>query len=132
MAERLKTAKSTADRAEDDAKVRASVEATLRDIDARGDAAVRELSARFDSYEPESFRLSQPEIDALIGELSERELADIRFAQEQVRNFARVQRDLMKDVEVETMPGTILFAGPTETMVIADDLPQAARPYQDA
>jgi sulfopropanediol 3-dehydrogenase len=108
MAEHLKTARSEADRLEDDAKVRASVEATLRDIEARGDTAVRELSAKFDSYEPESFRLTQGQIDALIGELTERELADIRFAQEQVRSFAQVQRDSMLDVEVETMPGVIL------------------------
>ena len=108
MAEQLKTARSDADRAEDDAKVRASVEATLRDIEVRGDAAVRALSAKFDRYEPERFRLSRAEIDALIGELSERELADIKFAQAQVRAFAQVQRDSMKDVEVETMPGVIL------------------------
>ncbi|WP_298432811.1 histidinol dehydrogenase [uncultured Jannaschia sp.] len=108
MAEHLKTAKSDADRAEDDAKVRASVEAILRDIEARGDAAVRELSERFDAYTPENFRLSQDQIEALMAELSDRELADIRFAQEQVRNFARIQRDSMLDVEVETMPGVIL------------------------
>ncbi|MFO6463558.1 histidinol dehydrogenase [Jannaschia sp. KMU-145] len=108
MAEHLKTAKSDADRAEDDAKVRASVEAILKDIETRGDAAVRELSEKFDAYTPESFRLSQDQIDALIAELSDRELADIRFAQEQVRNFARIQRDSMLDVEVETMPGVIL------------------------
>ena len=108
MAEHLKTARSDADRAEDDAKVRTSVEATLRDIEVRGDAAVRALSAKFDRYEPERFRLSRAEIDALIGELSERELADIKFAQAQVRAFAQVQRDSMKDVEVETMPGVIL------------------------
>ncbi|MBM2574671.1 histidinol dehydrogenase [Jannaschia sp. Os4] len=108
MADHLKTARSEADRAEDDAKVRASVEATLKDIEARGDAAVRELSAKFDRYEPESYRLSQDEIDALIGELSERELADIEFAQRQVKAFAQVQRDSMLDVEVETMPGVVL------------------------
>ena len=108
MAEHLKTARSAADRLADDAKVRASVEAILKDIEERGDAAVRELSEKFDGYAPESFRLSQGEIDALIGELSERELDDIRFAQEQVRAFARVQRDSMRDVEVETMPGVVL------------------------
>ena len=108
MAEHLKTARSAADRLADDAKVRASVEAILADIEERGDAAVRELSEKFDGYAPESFRLSQGEIDALIGELSARELDDIRFAQEQVRAFAQVQRDSMRDVEVETMPGVVL------------------------
>ena len=108
MAEHLKTARSAADRLADDEKVRASVEAILKDIEERGDAAVRELSEKFDGYAPESFQLSQREIDALIGELSERELDDIRFAQEQVRVFAGVQRASMTDVEVETMPGVVL------------------------
>ncbi|MEM7489811.1 MAG: histidinol dehydrogenase [Pseudomonadota bacterium] len=108
MAEHLKTAKSDADRAEDDAKVRGIVEATLADIEARGDAAVRELAEKFDSYSPESYSLTRDEIDGIVAKLSDRELADIRFAQEQVRNFAQVQRDSMRDVEVETLPGVIL------------------------
>ncbi|MEL7090979.1 MAG: histidinol dehydrogenase [Pseudomonadota bacterium] len=106
--EYLKTAKSDAERAEDDAKVRASVEATLKDIETRGDAAVRELSEKFDNYSPESFRLSLDEIEALMAELTPRELEDIKFAQKQVRDFAQAQRDSMLDIEVETMPGVIL------------------------
>ncbi|UWR09036.1 histidinol dehydrogenase [Ruegeria sp. B32] len=106
--EYLKRGKSDADRAEDDAKTRAVVEATLKDIETRGDAAVRELSEKFDNYSPASFRLSQDEIDDLIAQLSDRELADIKFAQEQVMNFARAQRASMTDIEVETLPGVIL------------------------
>ncbi|WP_108859142.1 histidinol dehydrogenase [Ruegeria sp. Alg231-54] len=106
--EYLKRGKSDADRAEDDAKTRAVVETTLKDIETRGDAAVRELSEKFDNYSPASFRLSQQEIDDLIGQLTDRELADIKFAQEQVRNFAQAQRDSMLDIEVETLPGVIL------------------------
>ncbi|MEM6759705.1 MAG: histidinol dehydrogenase [Pseudomonadota bacterium] len=106
--EYLKTAKSDAERAEDDAKVRASVEATLKDIETRGDAAVRELSEKFDGYSPASFRLSLSEIEALMAELTPRELEDIKFAQQQVRDFAQAQRDSMLDIEVETMPGVIL------------------------
>ncbi len=106
--EYLKRGKPEADRAEDDAKTRAVVEATLKDIETRGDAAVRELSEKFDNYSPESFRLSQQQIDDLIASLTERELADIRFAQEQVTNFAQAQRDSMLDIEVETQPGVIL------------------------
>ncbi|WP_170601396.1 histidinol dehydrogenase [Ruegeria arenilitoris] len=106
--EYLKRGKSDADRAEDDAKTRAVVEATLKDIETRGDAAVRELSEKFDNYSPASFRLSQQEIDDLIAQLSDRELADIKFAQEQVMNFARAQRASMTDIEVETLPGVIL------------------------
>ncbi|MEM8823380.1 MAG: histidinol dehydrogenase [Pseudomonadota bacterium] len=108
MAEHLKTAKAETERAEDDAKVRAIVEATLKDIEDRGDAAVRELSEKFDKYSPPSYRLTRAEIDALVAEVDPRDLADIRFAQDQVRNFAQIQRDSMKDVEVETLPGVIL------------------------
>lgn len=104
----LKRGKPEAERAEDDAKTRAAVEATLADIEARGDVAVRELSEKFDNYSPASFKLSQQEIDDLIAQLSPRELQDIKFAQEQVRNFAQAQRDSMLDIEVETMPGVIL------------------------
>ncbi|MEM8655106.1 MAG: histidinol dehydrogenase [Pseudomonadota bacterium] len=106
--EYLKRGKSEAERAKDDAKIRAIVEATLADIEARGDVAVRELSKKFDNYSPESFRLTQAEVDALIAELTPRELADIQFAQQQVRDFAQAQRDSMLDIEVETMPGVIL------------------------
>ena len=106
--EYLKRGKPEADRAEDDAKVRATVEAILKDIEARGDAAVREYSERFDKYAPASFRLTPEEIEALVAEVAPRDLEDIRFAQAQVRNFAKAQRDSMKDIEVETLPGVIL------------------------
>ncbi|MFC3614246.1 histidinol dehydrogenase [Lutimaribacter marinistellae] len=106
--EYLKRGKPEADRAEDDAKTRAVVEATLTDIEARGDAAVRDLSEKFDNYSPKSFRLSQQQIDELIASLTDRELADIKFAQEQVTKFAQAQRDSMLDIEVETLPGVIL------------------------
>ena len=106
--EYLKRGKAEAERAEDDAKVQSAVETTLKDIEARGDAAVRELSEKFDKYSPESFRLGQDEIDALIAELTPRELADIKFAQAQVVAFAEAQRASMRDIEVEPLPGVIL------------------------
>ena len=104
----LKTSKPQSERSEDDAKVRAIVEDTLADIEARGDAAVRELSEKFDKYSPASFRLSQEEIDALMAKVSDRDMEDIKFAQEQVRKFAQAQRNSMLDIEVEPMPGVIL------------------------
>jgi sulfopropanediol 3-dehydrogenase len=104
----LKRGKPEAERADDDSKVRSVVEQTLSDIGARGDAAVRELSETFDGYSPAHFRLSQNEIDDLIGQVSEQDLADLKFAQEQVRTFAQAQRDSMLDIEVETLPGIIL------------------------
>jgi sulfopropanediol 3-dehydrogenase len=106
--EYLKISKSDSDKAEDDAKTKSVVEATLADIEARGDVAVRELAEKFDNYSPPSFKLSSSEINALIAKVSDRDIEDIKFAQEQVRNFAQVQRDSMLDVEVETLPGVIL------------------------
>ena len=92
----------------DDAKTRIVVEETLKNIEINGDAAVRELSIKFDNYAPENFKLSEKEISDLIASLSDRELLDIKFAQEQVRNFAQAQRDSMLDIEIETIPGVIL------------------------
>jgi sulfopropanediol 3-dehydrogenase len=93
---------------EADAKVRATVEGILDEIKARGDDAVRDLSARFDKWSPESFRLSAAEIEKAIGQVAKRDLEDIKFAQAQVRGFAQKQRESMKDIEVETLPGVIL------------------------
>lgn len=104
----LKSGKPAGERSQDDAKVRATVEGILADIETRGDTAVRELSATFDKFSPPAFRLSQEDIDALIAQVPERDLEDIRFAQTQVRNFAQAQRDSMKDIEVETLPGVFL------------------------
>ena len=104
----LKRGKPDAERAQDDAKIKAVVEKTLIDIEARGDTAVRDLSAKFDNYTPDHFRLTEQEISDLVANLSKREIADIKFAQEQVRNFAQAQRDSMLDIEIETMPGVIL------------------------
>ncbi|MEI6797672.1 MAG: histidinol dehydrogenase [Pseudomonadota bacterium] len=104
----VKRGKSGADRAEDDARVRATVEEVLKDIQTHGDAAVRALSARYDQYEPASFRLTPSEITAAMAQVSARDMADIRFAQDQIRRFAQAQRASMTDIEVETLPGVIL------------------------
>jgi sulfopropanediol 3-dehydrogenase len=106
--EYLKSGKPDAERAEDDAKTKIVVEETLKNIEINGDAAVRELSTKFDNYSPKNFKLSEKEISDLIATLTDRELSDIKFAQEQVRNFAQAQRDSMLDIEIETIPGVIL------------------------
>ncbi|MEM6385563.1 MAG: histidinol dehydrogenase [Pseudomonadota bacterium] len=106
--EHLKQSKPDAEKREEDAKVRATVEATLADIETRGDAAVRELSQKFDSYAPAQFRLSESEIEAALQKVSTRDMEDIKFAQTQIRRFAEAQRASMTDVEVETLPGVIL------------------------
>jgi sulfopropanediol 3-dehydrogenase len=104
----LKSARTAAERHDDELKVRETVATILVDIERRGDVAVRELSQKFDNYSPSSFLLSASEIEALVNKVSSKDMRDIRFAHEQVRNFAQIQRDSMKDVEVETLPGVIL------------------------
>ena len=69
---------------------------------------MRALSEKFDKYSPPAFRLSASEIDALMAQVSDRDMEDLKFAQEQVRKFAQIQRDSMRDVEVETLPGVLL------------------------
>ena len=108
MAKWLKQAISKQDKDEAQQQVRETVEKLLADIETRGDTAVRELSKRFDNWEPEKFKLSEEQIQDCINRLDTRTLDDIRFAQDQIRNFAQLQRDSMKDVEEETLPGVIL------------------------
>ncbi len=104
----LKQGKDAQTKSDADAKVRATVEGILKDVEQRGDAAVREYSQKFDQWDPADFRLSQDAIQKAVKSLSAREIEDIKFAQTQIRNFAQIQRDSMKDVEVETLPGVIL------------------------
>ncbi|MDH3550303.1 MAG: histidinol dehydrogenase [Gammaproteobacteria bacterium] len=91
-----------------DAKVKSTVETTLKDIETRGDAAVRELSEKFDKWSPTSFRLSDEEIQAAMSRLPAETIDDIRFAQAQIRKFAQIQKAALQDVEEETFPGVFL------------------------
>ncbi|MFL5040735.1 MAG: histidinol dehydrogenase [Xanthobacteraceae bacterium] len=91
-----------------DAKVRETVEGILAEIEARGEEAVRELSQKLDNWAPQSFKLEPDEIERAISQVAKRDLDDIRFAQTQVRNFAQKQKDTLKDLEVETLPGVVL------------------------
>jgi len=104
----LKRGKDAQTKSDADAKVRATVESLIQAIESRGDEAVREFSRQFDNWDPADFRLSQQQIEAAVKSLSAREIEDIRFAQTQIRRFAQIQRDSMKDVEVETLPGVVL------------------------
>ena len=104
----LKTGKSEAQRSDDDTKIRVTVEDILKDIETRGDEAVRALSNTFDHYNPPAFRLSEDDIKALMNRVSTRDMEDIHFAQVQIRKFAEAQRASMTDIEIETYPGVIL------------------------
>ena len=108
MIRQIKKGITYAESKEADAKVRATVENMLNDVSEKGDAAVRELSARLDRWSPGSFRLSQEQIQDIVAGLPQQVINDIKFAQTQIRNFAQKQREAIKDIEVETLPGVIL------------------------
>jgi len=108
MAIFLKRSRDALQRAEDDSKVRTTVEGILGDIEKRGDAAVRELSVTFDQWDRQDYRLTDAEITDCLSQLSMRNIEDIKFAQQQVRNFAQHQRAAILDIEVETLPGIVL------------------------
>jgi len=108
MAKVLKHGREESLRREDDAKVQTIVSDIIRDIEDRGDAAVKEYTAKFDKFESDNLRLSREQIDACYQELTQENLDDIAFAQAQVKNFAQIQRASMLDVEEETLPGVIL------------------------
>ncbi len=108
MARYLKHGRNPDTAAADDKQVRTVVETILADVQERGDAAVRELSIRFDGLDRADFRLTDQEIRDCLAELPARAIEDIKFAQAQVRNFAQHQRESMRDIEVETLPGVVL------------------------
>src|SRR4051812_34085949 len=108
MAKFLKKGKSKAEIAQAAAQVRDTVQKILEDVEVRGDVAVRELSAKFDKWSPESFRLTQEQIDEIIASVPAQDIEDIKFAQANIRRFAEAQKSTLLDLEVETLPGVIL------------------------
>ncbi len=108
MARHLKRGREAKEIKDADAAVRATVEGILSDIETRKDAAVRDLSAKYDGWSPARFRLSESQIELAIGMVAKRDLDDIRFAQAQVRGFAERQKATLQDLEVETLPGIVL------------------------
>lgn len=108
MVRYLKKGPSVQEKEEQNQTIRNTVEGILKDIEDNGDAAVRTYSTKFDNWNPKSFLLSKEEIAACYDELDDSVIEDIRWAQTQVRNFAQIQLDSMKNVEVETLPGVIL------------------------
>ena len=108
MARHLKTGRTPEQTSADAKKVREIVSGIIEEIEVRGETALREISERFDNWNPPRFRLTEQEIEACLSELSKQNIEDIKFAQEQVRNFASAQRSALKDIQVETLPGVVL------------------------
>lgn len=93
---------------ESDEKTKQIVANTLKDIEEQGDKAVRDLSIKFDKWDPEQFKLSQAQIKEIVDSIPEEVKHDIAFAQDNIKKFAEAQRDSMKDIHVEVMPGVFL------------------------
>ena len=108
MIKYLKESKPELEKNEDDRKVRNSVEEILSTIKKDGDRAIRIYSEKFDNYSPEVFKLSDKEIHECLTKVPDKDLNDIKFAQEQIKKFAKIQLNSMKEVEEETLPGVIL------------------------
>ncbi|QEN84869.1 histidinol dehydrogenase [Labrys sp. KNU-23] len=107
MIRHIKTAQTPV-AGETDGGITEVVQALLSEVETGGDKAVRELSLRFDKFDRVSYRLTKAEIDSCINALSRREREDLDFAQDQIRTFAQAQKDALKDLEVETLPGVVL------------------------
>ena len=105
---KIKNSKSEGEKLEEDFNVRTVVEKTMKEVEVKGDGAVRELSKKFDNFDRPNFLLTESEIDAAMQKVSTRDMEDIKFAQNQIRRFAKEQMNSMSDVEVETLPGVVL------------------------
>mgnify|MGYP003972092383 FL=1 len=104
----IKKGMAAEESATNQAKTRQIVEGILSDIEKRGDQSVREFSSKFDNWNPESFKLSENQIEKIISKVSKKTIEDIKWAQTQVRRFAQIQKSALRDIEIETIPGVIL------------------------
>ena len=104
----IKKRSETNNASEDKSSIEETVRSILSDIRERGDAALKHYSEHFDNWSPENFRLTHQEIDAAISKLNKTEIEDIKFAQNQIKNFAQKQLETMNELEVETLPGVFL------------------------
>lgn len=108
MARVYKAGKSQEEVSANDAKVSQIVADALKDVEERGDQAVRELSEKFDKWAPDAFRLTAEQVNEIVSKVPEEVIEDIKFAQKNIRAFAEAQLASLNDVEVEHIPGVIL------------------------
>lgn len=102
--EYLKRASKTSATGADD--VHETVKSILDEIEAGGDAKAMEYAAKFDKYDG-NVVLSRDEIDAASAKVSPRLKDDIRFAYDNIRRFAEVQKSTIQDTQIELVPGLI-------------------------
>ena len=104
----FKKAETAKDNFSNSSKVAAIVQDIIKEVATRGESAVRDFSKKLDNWNPESFLLSKAEIKSSIATLNEKELSEIRFAQDRIAKFAQEQKKAILDLEYEISPGVIL------------------------
>jgi histidinol dehydrogenase len=88
-----------------DASIRAKTAGIIAEVRTRGDAALSELTRKYDGAELADFRVSATEVEAAGGELANHQHDAIDLAIRNVRAFHEAQRPL--PIRVETMPGVV-------------------------
>ncbi|ELZ1259204.1 histidinol dehydrogenase [Vibrio fluvialis] len=87
------------------ANITAAVSEVIAKVRAEGDAALLELTAKFDRVTPESIRVTQDEIDAASERLSDEMKQALEQAYTNIAKFHKAQKP--QPIKVETMPGVV-------------------------
>ncbi len=82
-----------------------AVSEILEDVKRSGDEAVRKYTSWFDGVDLENFVCSAATIKAAYDQVSNASIEAIQKAAENIRKFAKVQRNSYNDFEVELTPG---------------------------
>jgi sulfopropanediol 3-dehydrogenase len=104
----IKAGVASAEKRKVDTDIQNTVSNIIEQVESEGDDAVRRLSAKFDKWDRETYRLSQSEIEQILDSVPDSVKSDIKFAQKQIRTFAEAQRSALRDIEIETFPGVHL------------------------
>lgn len=85
-----------------------TVQNIIDQVRERGDAALRDYSAKFDKTTPDKFEVSEHEIASALADLDPQTRKDSEFAIAQVKRFAQAQLATMQPLDIETLPGVHL------------------------
>ncbi|KGK21102.1 histidinol dehydrogenase [Vibrio navarrensis] len=87
------------------ANITAAVTAVIEKVRQEGDAALLELTEKFDRVKPASIRVSTAEIDAAAERLSEKMKQALQQAYDNISKFHKAQKPT--PIKVETQPGVV-------------------------
>tara|TARA_B100002052_G_scaffold257504_1_gene248909 strand:- start:309 stop:1118 length:810 start_codon:yes stop_codon:yes gene_type:complete len=109
LAQRVRYLKTAAKAdAEADQALADTVADIIAGVRSEGDAAVARYTRQFDGLDLSAFEVSMADRIAAVDGLDATTRADTTFAIEQVRGFARAQRDTLAPLDIETLPGVHL------------------------